>query len=96
MSLAFRRHDDGTTAGRNNDTGFVVTHSDAEEVKRCPYEDAGKQRVRGHAGCGSGAGGGAVAPHAGPSLPAPRSAPPYRLSNCAIRPSESTVRALPV
>lgn len=42
MSLAFRRHDDGTTAGRNNDTGFVVTHSDAEEVKRRPYEDAGK------------------------------------------------------
>jgi hypothetical protein len=37
MSLAFRRNDDGTTTGRNNDTGFVVTHSDAEEVKRRLY-----------------------------------------------------------
>jgi hypothetical protein len=41
MSLSFRRNPDGTTTGRNVDTGFTVTDTDEEEVKRRLYEDAG-------------------------------------------------------
>ncbi|MEV8592804.1 hypothetical protein [Streptomyces sp. NPDC052012] len=41
MSLHFHRNPDGTTTGRNDDTGFTVTNADAEEVKRLLYEDAG-------------------------------------------------------
>jgi hypothetical protein len=39
--LSFHRNADGTTTGRNNDTGFTVTDADEEEVKRRLYEDAG-------------------------------------------------------
>ncbi|MEU8472191.1 hypothetical protein AB0F30_30600 [Streptomyces sp. NPDC029006] len=41
MGLVFRRNDDGTTTGRNEETGFTVTLADAEEVKRLLHEDAG-------------------------------------------------------
>ncbi|GHB15652.1 hypothetical protein GCM10010377_01290 [Streptomyces viridiviolaceus] len=41
MGLSFHRNPDGTTTGRNESTGFAVTHVDAEEVKRLLYEDAG-------------------------------------------------------
>jgi hypothetical protein len=41
MGLSFRRNDDGTTTGRNEETGFSVTDLDAEEVKRRVYEAAG-------------------------------------------------------
>ncbi|MCT7351035.1 hypothetical protein N4P33_02420 [Streptomyces sp. 15-116A] len=41
MGLHFHRNPDGTTTGRNDDTGFTVTNTDAEEVKRLLYEDAG-------------------------------------------------------
>jgi hypothetical protein len=41
MGLYFHRNDDGTTTGRNEDTGFTVTLADEEEVKRRLYEDAG-------------------------------------------------------
>ncbi|CAL9378145.1 hypothetical protein [Streptomyces sp. Tu 3180] len=41
MSLLFHRNPDGTTTGRNDVTGFTVTHTDEEEVKRLLYEDAG-------------------------------------------------------
>ncbi|MER7485683.1 hypothetical protein ABTY20_07165 [Streptomyces sp. NPDC126497] len=41
MSLHFHRNPDGTTTGRNEATGFTVTHADEEEVKRQLYEDAG-------------------------------------------------------
>lgn len=41
MGLQFRRNDDGTVTGRNEDTGFAVTLADEEEVKRLLYEDAG-------------------------------------------------------
>ncbi|MEZ3178678.1 hypothetical protein KYY02_08155 [Streptomyces pimonensis] len=41
MSLHFHRNADGTTTGRNEATGFTVTHTEEEEVKRQLYEDAG-------------------------------------------------------
>ncbi|MFD7699934.1 hypothetical protein [Streptomyces caelestis] len=41
MSLHFHRDSDGTTTGRNETTGFTVTHAEEEEVKRQLYEDAG-------------------------------------------------------
>ncbi|MFF0108846.1 hypothetical protein [Streptomyces hirsutus] len=41
MSLSFHRNSDGTTTGRNDASGFTVTHADEEEVKRQLYEDAG-------------------------------------------------------
>lgn len=41
MSLHFHRNPDDTTTGRNDDSGFTVTHADEEEVKRLLYEDAG-------------------------------------------------------
>ncbi|WP_395758242.1 hypothetical protein OIE82_04775 [Streptomyces althioticus] len=41
MSLQFRRNEDGTVTGRNENNGFTVTHADEEEVKRQLYEDAG-------------------------------------------------------
>jgi hypothetical protein len=41
MGLHFHRNPDGTTTGRNEANGFMVTHRDEEEVKRQLYEDAG-------------------------------------------------------
>ncbi|MFE2099099.1 hypothetical protein [Streptomyces sp. NPDC059468] len=41
MGLSFRRNVDGTTTGRNDETGFTVTLADEGEVKRRLYEDAG-------------------------------------------------------
>lgn len=41
MELTFRHNADGTTTGRNAETGFIVTLADEEEVKRRLYEDAG-------------------------------------------------------
>ncbi|MCW8383092.1 hypothetical protein [Streptomyces justiciae] len=41
MSLSFHRNPDGTTTGRNNDTGFTFTDVDPNEVERCVYENAG-------------------------------------------------------
>ncbi|MFJ5557387.1 hypothetical protein ACIQCD_08180 [Streptomyces sp. NPDC093250] len=41
MSLHFHRNPDSTTTGRNEATGFTVTHAEEEEVKRQLYEDAG-------------------------------------------------------
>ncbi|NED72111.1 hypothetical protein G3I51_28490 [Streptomyces sp. SID9944] len=41
MGLYFHHNEDGTTTGRNEDTGFTVTLADEEEVKRQLYEDAG-------------------------------------------------------
>lgn len=41
MSLSFHHNPDGTTTGRNTETGFTVTDTDEEGVKRCMYEDAG-------------------------------------------------------
>ncbi|MEU6809801.1 hypothetical protein ABZ920_12525 [Streptomyces sp. NPDC046831] len=41
MTLFLHRNPDGTTTGRNEATGFTVTHADDEEVKRCLHEDAG-------------------------------------------------------
>lgn len=41
MSLQFRRNEDGTVTGRNENNGFTVTHADEEEVKRQLFEDAG-------------------------------------------------------
>ncbi|AKJ09501.1 hypothetical protein ABB07_05530 [Streptomyces incarnatus] len=41
MGLSFRRNPDGTTTGRNDETGFTVTLADEEEVQRRLYEDAG-------------------------------------------------------
>jgi hypothetical protein len=41
MELTFRHNTDGTTTGRNAQTGFTVTLDDEEEVKRRLYEDAG-------------------------------------------------------
>ncbi|WP_030856084.1 hypothetical protein [Streptomyces sp. NRRL S-37] len=41
MSLHLHRNPDGTTTGRNEATGFTVTHTEEEEVKRQLYEDAG-------------------------------------------------------
>ncbi|MGF0168990.1 hypothetical protein ACQF36_00150 [Streptomyces sp. Marseille-Q5077] len=41
MGLSFHRNADGTTTGRNSDTGFTVTDTDEEEVKRRLYEAAG-------------------------------------------------------
>lgn len=43
MGLCFHRNPDGTTTGRNDASGFSVTHADEEEVKRLLYEDAGWQ-----------------------------------------------------
>jgi len=39
--MSFHRNDNGTVTGRNLDTGFTVTDTDEEEVKRRLYEDAG-------------------------------------------------------
>ncbi|WP_112468633.1 hypothetical protein [Streptomyces triticisoli] len=41
MGLYFRRNEDGTTTGRNEESGFTVTLADEEEVKRLLHEDAG-------------------------------------------------------
>ncbi|GGV52452.1 hypothetical protein GCM10010293_64810 [Streptomyces griseoflavus] len=41
MGLHVHRNADGTTTGRNDASGFTVTHADEEEVKRRLYEDAG-------------------------------------------------------
>ncbi|MGW1613422.1 hypothetical protein ACWCQZ_29125 [Streptomyces sp. NPDC002285] len=41
LGLSFHRNADGTTTGCNTDTGFTVTDTDEEEVKRRLYEDAG-------------------------------------------------------
>lgn len=41
MGLTFHHNPDGTTTGRNEATGFTVTHAEEEEVKRQLYEDAG-------------------------------------------------------
>ncbi|MFE9169023.1 hypothetical protein [Streptomyces kebangsaanensis] len=41
MGLYFRRNEDGTTTGRNEESGFTVTLADEEEVKRRLHEDAG-------------------------------------------------------
>ncbi|MFJ8198217.1 hypothetical protein [Streptomyces sp. NPDC096152] len=41
MGLSFRHNPDGTTTGRNEETGFTVTLADEEEVKRRLHEDAG-------------------------------------------------------
>ena len=41
MGLTFHRNADGTTTGRNEATGFTVTHAEEEEVTRQLYEDAG-------------------------------------------------------
>ncbi|MGW4023571.1 hypothetical protein [Streptomyces sp. NPDC005009] len=41
MGLTLHRNPDGTTTGRNEATGFTVTHAEEEEVKRQLYEDAG-------------------------------------------------------
>ncbi|CAM5676498.1 hypothetical protein SHIRM173S_12313 [Streptomyces hirsutus] len=41
MGLSFHRNPDGTTTGRNDASGFTVTHADEEEVERQLYEDAG-------------------------------------------------------
>ncbi|MEU5596760.1 hypothetical protein [Streptomyces sp. NPDC020298] len=41
MSFAFHRNPDGTTTGRNMETGFTVTDADGEEVQRRLHEDAG-------------------------------------------------------
>jgi hypothetical protein len=40
MGLSFRRNPDGTTTGRNEETGFTVTLADEHEVERRLYEDA--------------------------------------------------------
>lgn len=41
MELSFHRNPDGTTTGRNQETGFTVTHTDRGEVERQLHEDAG-------------------------------------------------------
>jgi hypothetical protein len=41
MELTFRHNTDGTTTGRNEETGFTVTLAEEGEVKRRLYEDAG-------------------------------------------------------
>ncbi|OQR62724.1 hypothetical protein B6E66_18495 [Streptomyces maremycinicus] len=41
MSLCFQRNADGTTTGRNTDSGFTITSADEEEVRRLVHEDAG-------------------------------------------------------
>ncbi|MER6961043.1 MULTISPECIES: hypothetical protein [unclassified Streptomyces] len=41
MSLHFQRNADGTTTGRNDETGFTATSADEDEVRRLVHEDAG-------------------------------------------------------
>ncbi|MGY0071040.1 hypothetical protein ACWZEH_30565 [Streptomyces sp. QTS137] len=41
MDLCFHRNPGGTTTGRNDASGFTVTHAGEEEVERQLYEDAG-------------------------------------------------------
>lgn len=41
MSLHIRRNADGTITGHHTETGFTITSTDEEEVRRLLHEDAG-------------------------------------------------------